>query len=280
VDPGETSPINPDTNGDGYSDLQNLDLVAKSLSMIPPRTTQRAKPSGNPGRALGTLVVGFWDSNRGIYAGQFGRQGTNRMSLTRSPSTGAYFFPTWMCAVVDGSPYGDAGDPVLVADRASGVIYYAATSERNEAAHRGVPLWKSVNKGASFIRCPTVHEDILHTDYPWIAVDDWPAWANTCLCRHLGVDRLPQYLMVSTDGNGANWSEKKTIGDSGSSMPQLVVGPNHVAYVAWRRCNHRLLIHYSSAPYQSRHEYQCAGQDLRLANDGSSVVIETRQLDP
>jgi hypothetical protein len=139
--------------------------------------------------------------------------------------------------LLPGATNGDAGDPVLALDRVARSVYYVATSEPTHSGGRlnGVPLWKSADKGATFVRCPTVNTNILWTDYPWIAVDDWPGTGQHDVYIVIRSLYSPnqQYLMVSTDGSGAIWSNAEPVGDSSADMPHMVVGTDHTAYLAW-----------------------------------------------
>jgi hypothetical protein len=147
--------------------------------------------------------------------------------------------------VVTGLQYGDAGDPVLAFDRASGVMYFVGTSERNVDGDDGIPLWKSIDNGSSFARCPTIRTDILGTDYPWIAVDDWPRdggepfhdlYAVIMLGRLGQASGRCNWLTVAHDGNteSTSWSDPVALCPTANGqMPQIVVGRDHVAYVTW-----------------------------------------------
>lgn len=100
-----------------------------------------------------------------------------------------------------------------------------------------MPFWKSTDQGASFVRCPTIGTNIASSDYPWIAVDDWEGSGQhdvyVVISGSVTNSSRLQWLSVSTDGQASNWSEPRSIG--GGQMPQMVVGPDHVTYLAWRR---------------------------------------------
>lgn len=245
VDTNETDPALSDTDGDGYTDLKNLDLTANILVNAPSEDYGNEQNSQWQPKVvvLGDVVVaGYWDSNEGIW----GLAATNPDGLTNATPTrmvaysvsiddGRTFADMGVPPRLEGE-WGDAGDPVLAVDRASETIYYVATSERY--FYRGVPFWKSVDGGMSFIRWPTIRTDIENTDYPWIAVDDWPgSGQHDAYVIVLGTYNSVrgQWLTVSTDGVGGGWTDPVSIGPPEAMMPQMVVGCDHVAYVAWRR---------------------------------------------
>jgi hypothetical protein len=135
-----------------------------------------------------------------------------------------------------GATNGDAGDPVLALDRTANTVYYAATSERGSDAYKGIPLWQSTDQGSSFLPLPTVSTNITDSDYPWLAVDDWPGTGQhdvyTVIKGYVG-GTYAQWMTVSTNVAGNAWGSPLPLGDGSSYMPQMVVGTDHTAYVAW-----------------------------------------------
>jgi hypothetical protein len=132
--------------------------------------------------------------------------------------------------------YGDAGDPVLAVDHDSNLIYYAGTSERASGAYRGIPFWRSEDGGASFTRLPTIATNITSSDYPWIAVDEWPGAGRhdvySLIWGKVDTD-YGQWLMVSTNAGSGPWSGPTPIGNVAAKVPQMTIGTDHAAYVAW-----------------------------------------------
>jgi hypothetical protein len=200
------------------------------------------------------LVVAWVDSNQGVYA--LGENGaltnyTPRMTgYAVSRDGGVTFEDKGLPPLCTNNPAissddGDAGDPVLAVDRASGVVYLAGTSMRSSSGYKGIPLWKSTNGGVTFNIPITVRADITQSDKPWIAVDDWSgAGQHDVYLGCLGnVGTSPQtnalWLTISTDGYGTNWSAPKAIRQSGvdnvEDVQSLIplVGSDHTAYAFW-----------------------------------------------
>jgi hypothetical protein len=268
---------NAHTAGNSYNDLQKLELTGNFLVNDPAQDYGEEKNTQwQPGVvALGdTVVVGYWDSNGGVYGlGSYANspKPVHMVAYSVSIDGGRTFADMGMLPLPAGAQHSDAGDPVLALDRASGVIYYAGTPELAPGNTRlnGVPLWKSLDKGASFIPCPTVREDILEADYPWIAVDDWPGTGQHDVYVVVRETTAPlpflQHLTVSTNGSGGDWSAPQTIGDGYSQMPQVVVGTDHVAYLAW----------FQEVAYGGSN-LPVSLQIWAVANRGATVVLTNR----
>lgn len=150
--------------------------------------------------------------------------------------------------VLQSAHFGDAGDPVLAVDDVSKVFYLVGTSERNEEGDAGVPFWSASDRGANFVRRPTVLSTVEDSDYPWVAVDKWSGVGQHDV--YIIIWRIvpsPQYITVSTDGNGGGWSNAVTLGDDHAYMPQIAVSPNHVLHVVWTQTQPRSLMHRAFA---------------------------------
>ena len=235
-----------DTDNDGLSDLDAYDLSQNVLVNNPLNDYGNEQNTQWQPKvvALGdAVIVGYWDSNQGIWglAATHPAEGLTNPTPCRmvaysvSVDGGRTFSDMGVPPMLD-TEWGDAGDPVLAIDRASGTIYYVGTSERYYS--RGVPFWKSLDRGASFSRCPTIQTNITGSDYPWIAVDDWPGTGQHDLYLVIGGSYTnsygPLWLTVSTDGSGTSWSTPTRIGSANAWMQQMVVGSDHVAYAAWK----------------------------------------------
>lgn len=250
LDSGETLFASSDTDpNDALNDRQTHDLRFNILVNDPRQDHANEQNTQWQPKVVAngdTVVVAFWDTNQGIYELKSGTdRGTNRMVGWAVSRDGGVTFsdqgqpPVPAVIPPDTLPWGDAGDPVLAIDRVSKIIYLAGTSERRPGANKGVPLWMSTDNGVTFVRCDTVRPDIEYSDYPWIAVDDWPADVGYyhdvyLLIRTLDGDNGKMYLMVAQDGNlsASNWSKQELAG-YGATMQTAAVGPDHVAYVAW-----------------------------------------------
>jgi hypothetical protein len=200
---------------------------------------------------VGTNVIVAWvDSNQGVYGlGAESYWLTNHtprlVGYAVSRDGGVTFEDRGVPPVASGG-FGDAGDPVLAVDRASGAVYLVGTSPRQSAAHKGVPLWRSADGGVSFSSPVLVHDEILSSDKPWVAVDDWAGTGQhdvyvTCT-GHVGSP--PQangvWLVVSRDGQGGSWTNppvpvRQTDGTNVTAAHSLIVqvGPDHTAYCFW-----------------------------------------------
>jgi hypothetical protein len=203
---------------------------------------------------LGTnVIVGYVDSNPGVYGLGTDERLTNYtprlVGYATSRDGGATFEDRGVPPLSTRDPAtiaddGDAGDPVLAVDTASQIVYLVGTSSRNLGSN-GIPLWKSVDGGASFTNPLVVGPEILQTDKPWIAVDDAAG-----LGQH---DVYVSYTGVTNAGGGrALWMVVSTNGADGFptnsaflirwplttnftavNSPIVQVGPDHVAYVFW-----------------------------------------------
>ncbi|MBE0540426.1 MAG: exo-alpha-sialidase [Verrucomicrobia bacterium] len=201
---------------------------------------------------LGSYVVVAWvDSNQGVYAlGQnddLANYTPRMVGYAVSHDGGVTFEDRSVPPLArEGNPTdddGDAGDPVLAADRASGVVYLVGTSPRNEG-HKGIPHWKSGEGGVTFGSPTIVRDDILQSDKPWLAVDDWPGTGQhdvylMCTGRTNG-SAAGLWLTVSTDGVGGSWTNpplaaRMTAGTEPTAVnsPIILVASNHTAYVFW-----------------------------------------------
>ena len=196
------------------------------------------------------VIVAYVDSNRGVYAlGQDGRltNYTPRLVGYAVSTNGGNGFTDMDVPPLDAAGFGDAGDPVLAVDTASNVVYLVGTSPRQPAAtaHDGICFWKSLDGGSSFTRQPDIHDDILGSDKPWIAVDNWPGTGQhdvyaICTGRTNAGMAGGLWLAVSRDGQGGGWTNgllkvREPCGGGASyvhcAIPQ--VGPDHIAYVFW-----------------------------------------------
>jgi hypothetical protein len=261
LDAGETQVTAADTDpADALDDRQTHALRFNVLVNDPRQDRGNEQNSQWQPKVVATaesVVVAYWDSNQGLYGLASGAdRGLNRMVGWAVSRNGGVTFadggqPPLASAPPAGEPpwppnsrlpWGDAGDPFLAVDRTSGVVYFAGTSERREEAFRGVPLWKSTDHGVSFVRCDTALPDLEQTDYPWIAVDDWPAGADGgfhdvyLVIRTLGpgTGNMKLYLAVARNGDvsAGAWTRQELAG-YGATLQTVAVGPDHVAYVAW-----------------------------------------------
>jgi hypothetical protein len=199
------------------------------------------------------VIVAWVDSNLGVY--DLGHEGELADRIPRlvayaiSRDGGVTFEDRYLPPLCTNNPTissddGDAGDPVLAVDRVSGVVYLAGTSMRSTNGYKGIPLWKSIDGGITFNTPITVRADIMQSDKPWVAVDDWAGAGQhdvylTCQGRVGSPETNGIWLSVSTDGNGTNWAaplvlRQSDVGDVsfvGSAIP--LVTSNHTASVFW-----------------------------------------------
>jgi hypothetical protein len=202
-----------------------------------------------------TVVVAWVDSNQGVYAlgenGDLANYTPRLVGFAVSRDGGVTFEDRYLPPLCTNNPTissddGDAGDPVLAVDRASGVICLAGTSMRSPTGYKGIPLWKSTDGGITFNPPTTVRADITQSDKPWIAVDDWPGTGQHdvylgCIGFVGGTASTNKalWLTASTDGYGTNWSSPKAIRQYGvdnvEGIQSLIplVGPDHTAYAFW-----------------------------------------------
>ncbi len=200
------------------------------------------------------VVVAWVDSNEGVYAlGDEDYWLTNRtprfVAYAVSRDGGITFedmgVPPLSRAEGPMNTWGDAGDPVLAMDRASGTVYLVGTSPRNQG-FKGIPLWKSIDGGVTFTNPIIVREDMVQSDKPWLAVDDWSGTGQHdvyLMCNgFFETNSNPPAILlaVSTDGSGGSWTNSPLILRE-SNFPNLYpvgnyiiqAGPGHVVYAFW-----------------------------------------------
>ncbi len=257
---------NAHTLSNSYTDLQSLEFAANYLVNDPGQDyANEQNTQFQPGVVVlgDTVIVGYWDSNRGVYGlgdpghcDAWANLGICRMAAySVSIDGGRTFADMDALPLAGGAACGDAGDPVLAVDRSSGVVYYVATPDFSKACFKGVPFWKSTDKGASFTRQPTVMEEIDKSDYPWIAVDDWPGTGEHDVYVVVAEREDPfpfvWFLSVSQDG-GTTWSTPTSVTEANSAMPQMVVGSDHTAYLAWAAWSSPVEVHVRSITNRGR----------------------------
>jgi len=176
-----------------------------------------------------TVVVGFNDS--GSYIGgnlQF-------TGYSRSANAGDSFTDQGTLPL---SPGGDAGDPVLARDTASGVIYF---STLEFATFSSIQCFRSTNDGVSFGQPVNATPGVSgFQDKEWITVDNFPGAGrgNVYLAwRRFSASPAGIYFTRSTDG-GNTWGPfgGTLIADEGNFNVQgafVTVGPDHAVYVFW-----------------------------------------------
>src|SRR5262249_43321607 len=170
-----------------------------------------------------TVVVGFNDS--GSNAG-----GANKFTgFARSTNGGATFTDG---GTLPTNPNGDAGDPVMARNEATGRIYYATLQFSNS----GIDVFRSDDSGATWAApVQGAPGKTGFQDKEWITVDNFAgAGAGNVylVARDFGAAN-GIYFFRSTD-NGA------TFGPSGGTLITpgfqgafVVVGPDHSVYVFW-----------------------------------------------
>ncbi len=247
-----------DTDGDGLGDLQEYELTFNVQVNDPANDNgneQNTQFESTCAVLNGSVIVAYVDSNQGVYGfGSFWQTYSNLptprfVGYSVSRDGGGRFedkgVPPLSLQSTNTTDDGDAGDPVLAVDRASGIVYLAGTSPRNEG-HKGIPLWKSTDGGVTFGIPSAVRADIIGTDKPWITVDNATGTGqHDVYLTGQTITNSPFKLWLTVSENGAlnNWSTLpalRTVGDvdgattvSAVASAIIVVGPNHVAYVVW-----------------------------------------------
>lgn len=192
-------------------------------------TTVRNTQSETSAVAVGSnVVVGFNDS------GSF--TGSNNHFTGWSVSTNSGNSFTDMGALPD-SPGGDAGDPVLAANQATGRIYFA-TLEFNNLAN--IQVFRSDTGGQSFtapVNATPAMPGGSQQDKEWMAVDNFPGTCqgNVYLgWRQFGGTAEGMQFTRSTD-HGATWgpSGGLDIAVGSGQGAYVAVGPDHSVYYFW-----------------------------------------------
>src|SRR5215475_12991155 len=170
-----------------------------------------------------TVVVGFNDS--GSNSG-----GTNKFTgFARSTNGGATFTDG---GTLPTNPNGDAGDPVMARNEATGRIYFSTLQFSNS----GIDVFRSDDNGATWAApVQGAPGKTGFQDKEWITVDNFAgAGASNVylVARDFGAGN-GIYFFRSTD-NGATFGPSGgTLITPGSQGAFVVVGPDHSVYVFW-----------------------------------------------
>ncbi|MCL5099258.1 MAG: glycoside hydrolase, partial [Candidatus Omnitrophica bacterium] len=191
----------------------------------------------------GTVLVGYVDSNQGVY--QFGANYYLTSSISRLVAysishSGGTAFEDKGVPPLSANNYGDAGDPVLAVDKAWNLVYLAGTSPRSTNGWKGILFWKSTDSGVTFGQPTTVRDEIIRTDKPWITVDNTTGTGQHDVYLNFTSFANPTRLWLATSTNGDlnNWTTNLLREVDGTIVSDLqsaivVVGPDHVAHVVW-----------------------------------------------
>ena len=149
------------------------------------------------------------------------------------------------------SSLGDAGDPALARDNATGAFYLTTLAYNGP----GVRFFKSTNGGQSFmppvLATPGVPSSD-RTDKPWVTVDNFagPGQHTIYVCE-ANIGTAPRVALYRSTDQGATFGP--TGGTTVSSQPVgdgcfVVVGPDHSLYVFYLRNegNNRLFVRRST----------------------------------
>ncbi|MCL5099151.1 MAG: hypothetical protein M1608_16765 [Candidatus Omnitrophica bacterium] len=191
----------------------------------------------------GTVLVGYVDSNQGIF--QFGGSPYLTPLIPRFVAysishSGGTAFQDKGVPPLSANNYGDAGDPVLAVDKALNLVHLAGTSPRNTNGWKGILFWKSTDGGVTFGQPTTVRDEIIQTDKPWITVDNTTGTGQHDVYLTFTSLANPKRLWLATSTNGYlnNWTTNLLREVDGTIITDLesaivAVGPDHVAHVVW-----------------------------------------------
>src|SRR5215470_958720 len=170
-----------------------------------------------------TVVVGFNDS--GSNAG-----GTNKFTgFARSTNGGATFTDG---GTLPTNPNGDAGDPVLARNEATGRIYFATL----QFSGSGIMVFRSDDNGATWAApVQGAPGKSGFQDKEWITVDNFAGAGNGnvyLVARDFGAGN-GIYFFRSTDNGDTFGPSGGTLIVPGSQGAFVAVGPDHSVYVFW-----------------------------------------------
>ena len=170
-----------------------------------------------------TVVVGFNDSGSANGANQF-------TGFAYSSDGGATFTDG---GTLPANPQGDAGDPVMARDNATGRIYFATLQKIGS----GIDVFRSDDGGVTWSApaqgAPGKTDGLQDKD--WISVDNFagPGQGNVyVVARDFGTGN-GIYLFRSTDGGVTFGPSGGTLITTGNQGAFVAVGPNHEVYVFW-----------------------------------------------
>ncbi|MGE0103128.1 MAG: beta strand repeat-containing protein [Blastocatellales bacterium] len=170
-----------------------------------------------------TVVIGFNDS--GSNSG-----GTNKFTgFARSTDGGATF--------VDGgtlptNPIGDAGDPVLARNEATGRIYFSTLGFGSPGT---IQVFRSDDNGATWMAPVSGTPGGSSEDKQWLTVDNFAGAGNGnvyLLSRRFG-SGPGIYFFSSTDNGSTYGPNGGTLIVAGSQGAYISVGPDHSIYAFW-----------------------------------------------
>ncbi|HEX5081206.1 MAG TPA: PxKF domain-containing protein [Blastocatellia bacterium] len=170
-----------------------------------------------------TVVVGFNDS--GSNAG-----GSNKFTgFARSTNGGATFTDG---GTLPNHPNGDAGDPVLARNNATGRIYFATL----QFSGSGIQVFRSDDNALTWM-APTqgAPGKSGFQDKEWITVDNFAGAGNGnvyVVARDFGAGN-GIYFFRSTDNGDTFGPSGGTLITSGAQGAFVAVGPDHSIYVFW-----------------------------------------------
>jgi hypothetical protein len=170
-----------------------------------------------------TVVVGFNDS--GSNAG-----GSNKFTgFARSTNGGATFTDG---GTLPNHPNGDAGDPVLARNNATGRIYFATL----QFSGSGIQVFRSDDNALTWM-APTqgAPGKSGFQDKEWITVDNFAGAGNGnvyVVARDFGVGN-GIYFFRSTDNGDTFGPSGGTLITAGAQGAFVAVGPDHSIYVFW-----------------------------------------------
>jgi hypothetical protein len=284
--------------GDGIVDgsmSDDCEVVSIARVNDPAQDSASGDPNKNSQSECSFVVV---DANRIVasffdtHLSEYGLGAYSLPGITSPRSTG------WAVSVNGGASFtdkgaipaaapayttqGDAGDPVMARDTASGAIYLLVNPSRESSTWKGFRLWKSTDNGETFFQLKADIFGALMSqgDKDAIAVNNFSGLGNSGHLYAAGSSQAGNQLWVGHSANGGvNWDGIINLSDPAQGWsPDIAIRPNgavYVFYLTWTGTYVNSIIYKWLNPGQTTWNTPAAG-NLFKAHTDSDPLYSTK----